>query len=121
MSELEHSFGNDLTLTAAGDLALVTGVQEGQERVLRRLLTNPGANIWQLNYGGGLGQIVGTTTATQTIQALIFGQMQLENVVDQTVPPSVAVIQNPDGSTLAAIQYTDANTGQTFTLPAPLS
>ena len=44
---------------AAGDLAPAAGTLRGQQRVLRRLLTNPGDYIWQPGYGAGLGQFVG--------------------------------------------------------------
>ena len=59
MADIQHTFGNDLTLSATGDIAIVDGTQRGQERVLRRLLTNPGDYIWLLNYGAILRRMVG--------------------------------------------------------------
>ena len=52
-------WGGDLTINATGDLQLSTGTQLGQQRVLRRLLTNAADYIWQPDYGAGLGQFVG--------------------------------------------------------------
>ncbi len=56
MYDLSHQWGDDLTVGPTGDMALVTGSVFGQQRVLRRLMTNPGDYIWQLDYGAGLAQ-----------------------------------------------------------------
>ena len=47
MPDLAHQFGADLVAGATGDLAVVDGPALGRQRVLRRLLTNPGDYIWQ--------------------------------------------------------------------------
>ena len=53
-SDFDQLWGDDLTLTATGQVALVDGTPKGEQRVLRRLLTNPGDYIWHPEYGAGL-------------------------------------------------------------------
>ena len=36
-------------ISSSGDISVVSGPLLGQQRVLRRLLTNPGDYIWQMN------------------------------------------------------------------------
>lgn len=59
MQDLAHYFGNDLSVSAAGDLLAVDGDTKTQQRILRRLLTNPGDMMFHPDYGAGLGQWVG--------------------------------------------------------------
>ena len=47
MPDLSHEFGADLLAGPTGDLAVAAGAGLGRQRVLRRLLTNPGDYIWQ--------------------------------------------------------------------------
>jgi phage baseplate assembly protein W len=54
-----HYFGNDLSVASNGDILLTDGITLSQQRILRRLLTNPGDYIWELTYGAGLPQFVG--------------------------------------------------------------
>ena len=60
----------------AGDGAALT-----QQRVLRRLLTNPGDYIWQLGYGAGLGQFVGRPGVPAAIAGVAGAQILLEAAV----------------------------------------
>ena len=54
MPDINHLWGNDLAFSATGDLATADVPTLTQQRVLRRLLTNPGDYIWELDYGAGL-------------------------------------------------------------------
>ncbi|MEE3500197.1 hypothetical protein [Acidiphilium acidophilum] len=54
MADAGLVFGGDLAIDAGGDLALAAGSALTEQRVLRRLLTNPGDYIWQLSFGAGL-------------------------------------------------------------------
>ena len=58
MHDIAHQWGSDLLTSSVGDLASVSGPLLGQQRVLRRLLTNPGDYIWQLDYGAGLARFI---------------------------------------------------------------
>jgi phage baseplate assembly protein W len=106
-------WNTDLSASPVGDIALAGGTALGQQRVLRRLLTNPGDYIWQPTYGAGLGALVGTALDVNAIQALIRSQIFQESCVARLPEPSIEVV-SPDGSTVYAhIRYVDATTGQT--------
>jgi phage baseplate assembly protein W len=111
MADVAHWFGGDLSISPTGDIATATGATLGQQRVLRRLLTNPGDYIWQPDYGAGLGRFVGLPVNAAQIAGVVQTQMALEGAVAQIPTPSVAVQGNPNGSVYLSISYTDANTG----------
>ena len=113
MADLFHQFGSDLTVGATGDLAAASGTLEGQQRVLRRLLTNPGDYIWQPGYGAGLGQFVGSPVSTAQIQAVVRSQIFKEAAVARTPEPIVEVSANTAGSVYVYIRYADAASGAT--------
>ena len=112
MSDIFHQFGSDLLLGPTGDLAPVTDWLLGQQRVLRRLLTNPGDYIWQLTYGAGLAQFVGQPASAQQITAVIRGQLFKECAVAVAPAPIIDVASAQDGSGSVALQvrYADATT-----------
>jgi len=113
MPELYHQFGADLALGATGDLAIASGTTAGQQRVLRRLLTNPGDYIWQPDYGAGLGQFVGQPVSTAQIRAVIRSQIFKEAAVARTPEPVIDVSTDPGGTVYVHIRYADAATGAT--------
>jgi hypothetical protein len=115
MKDLFHYVGSDLTASPTGDLLPVTGIERGKQRVLRRLMTNPGDYIQHPDYGAGLGAKVGDLLNVSEWQALIKGQMLLEACVAQDPPPQVAV-SAIDGGAAVSIYYTDAPSGQGVTL-----
>lgn len=119
LSDIDTYFGNDLSASGTGDLLAVAGTTRGQERVLRRLLTNPGDYIFHPDYGAGLPQWIGRNADLGKIRALIRGQMLLEAAVAKSPEPTVVVepIPNSAGGGFAVqIAYTDAVTGQTASL-----
>ena len=116
MADIYHYIGNDLATDATGDLLTVDGKVLGQQRVLRRLLTNPGEYIWHTNYGAGLAQFIGKPATAAQIQGIVQQQMLLEEAVAQTPPPSVTVSFYPDGTFFVSIRYADALTGNQLTL-----
>ncbi len=95
--DIGHAFGADLELSATGDLARVNLVERSQERVLRRLLTNPGDYLMHPTYGAGLPAKVGSPIDVAATAALIQGQMLLEASVVQTPPPAVTVSSLENG------------------------
>lgn len=111
MSDLNHIIYSDLTTSATGDLATVSGIEVGRQRVLRRLLTNPGDYPFHPSYGAGLAQMVGDTADIGRITARIRGQMLQEASVAQQPEPVIQVSLIPGGVT-CAIRYTDAPSGQ---------
>jgi hypothetical protein len=116
VADISHIPGNDLLVDATGDIATSDGSQLGQERVLRRLFTNPGAYIWHLQYGAGLARFLGRPMAAARIRAVIRSQMYQEAAVARLPAPVISVKPGRDGIFVANIQYIDANTGQSVPL-----
>ena len=112
MSDIYHQFGSDLLLGPTGDLAPVSDSLLGQQRVLRRLLTNPGDYIWQLTYGAGLAQFVGQPASAQRITAVIRSQLFKETAAATSPAPMIEISTAADGSGSVAVQvrYSDATT-----------
>lgn len=119
LADLYHYIGGDLQASATGDLQTATDTIRGQQRVLRRLLTNPGDYIFHTDYGAGLPAYVGRVADVAKITALVRGQILLEDAVAKSPAPTISVkpIASPDGGGFAVtIQYTDAASGQPVTL-----
>jgi hypothetical protein len=121
MADLAQTWGSDLQVSASGDLLTSTGTQLGQERVLRRLLTNVGDYIWQLSYGAGLGGFVGQPVNTQRITAIARQQMYREAVVARSPAPVINVTSTPGGTVTLNIQYVDAPSNQPVILTFSLT
>lgn len=127
MSDLFQWWRQDLVIMPSGDLMVCTGIQptgstqpstatvEGEQRVLRRLLTTPGTYIWHLEYGAGLPQYVGQPVLPSAIATLIMTQMFMEDTVAQDPLPTVAATPINDGINVN-ISYADNNVGRIVTL-----
>lgn len=115
MSDLNHYIGSDLSASITGDLQTVDGPTRGQQRVLRRLLTNPGDYLFHPTYGAGLGRMVGAVTDVAKITALVRGQVLLEDAVAKVPPPAISVTAIANGVSVN-IKYTDAVTKTAQTL-----
>lgn len=107
MADLWHQFGADLAIGPTGDIATTAGTEATQQRVLRRLLTNPGDYIWQSLYGAGLGRFVGQPAATRRIQGVIRGQIFSEASVARSPEPVIDISTTPNGIVTAQIRYSD--------------
>ncbi|MEB0078001.1 phage tail protein [Pseudomonas sp. CCI3.2] len=115
MNDLNHYVGGDLSLTPTGSLSLAFGMERGKQRILRRLITNPGDYLFHTDYGAGLGRYVGALINIPEVIALIRGQILLESCVARTPAPVIRVSAQND--TLAvSISYTDAPLGEPVTL-----
>ncbi len=120
MPDLAHEFGADLQAGATGDLALAEGPALGRQRVLRRLLTNPGDYIWQPGYGAGLAAFVGQPAAAARIRAVVRSQIFRERAVARSPEPVVEVRAGDDGRVFVSIRYADADTGAVQSLSFPV-
>lgn len=116
MPDLDHLWGNDLALSPTGDLATADVPALTQQRVLRRLLTNPGDYIWSIDYGAGLARFVGQPGTAAAITAAIRGQIFKETAVAQTPAPVIGLQADQSGSIFVQIRYADAATSITQTL-----
>lgn len=115
MADASHVFGSDIALGPTGDIAIVDGDSETQQRIIRRLLTVAGAYIQQLGYGAGIGARIGSPVNAAQLQGLIRKQMKQEASVAQSPPPTILVTSAPGGLFTITVGYTIAATG----LPAP--
>jgi hypothetical protein len=116
MPDIAHYFGGDLIASDTGGLLVVDGLTEGIQRVLRRLLTNPGDYLWEPTYGAGLGRYIGRPAAQALIQARIRRQMMLEPIVAKTPPPTVVVAVATSGVVTASITFANTLDGATVPL-----
>ncbi len=110
MVDISMSWSGDLLVSPTGDLTTVSGSALGTERVLRRLLTNPGDYIWNPDYGAGLAQFVGQPVNPAAIEALIRTQMTLEAAVAQAPEPVILVQSDVSSHLYAQIRYVDTDT-----------
>ena len=116
MADASHQWGSDLIADSTGDIAAVSGPLLGQQRVLRRLLTNPGDYIWQLDYGAGLARFIGQPVNPLQIRAVIRSQIFKEAVVARQPEPVIDVQVAPEGGSgtvYVYIRYVDAESSQT--------
>jgi hypothetical protein len=113
MRDLFHEWGSDLAVGSGGDLALASGSDVISQRLRRRLLTNPGDYLWNLDYGGGLAQFVGTPAISAEIEAVVRMQIGLETAIPATPAPQVnaSVVDLANGYVVANITYSDASSG----------
>ncbi len=120
MADLDHLFGNDLSFGPGGDIAMVAGDSETQERVLRRLQTSAGGYLQQQDYGAGVASFIGKPSNILAIGAVLRQQMKLEAGVLQIPPPNVLVVAGENGIVTATISYTSALTSQPQSLSFPI-
>lgn len=119
MSDIFHQWGCDLTLGPMGDLAIADDPVVGQQRILRRLLTNAGDYIWQLGYGAGLAGFIGQTVNASQIAAVIRSQIFKESSVARTPEPTIDITASPGGvpgEVYVYISYVDSGSGKTQVL-----
>lgn len=121
--DISHQWGGDLDVGSSGDLAVVASPISGSQRILRRLLTNPGDYIWNLTYGAGLSRFVGQVGSTSHIRAVIQSQMMEEPAVIRYPRPTVEIV-NPAGDRsgifLANISYRENLGGEISTITVPI-
>lgn len=99
--DLDAFFGQDIKISSGSDISLigddanvVSGKAELIQRVVRRLLTNPGEWLPFPNYGGGLRRYVDaklTTSLLLRIKADILTQLSLEPDIVKSPPPTVDI------------------------------
>lgn len=122
--DIDQNYGNDLLYSSNDDLQTVSGLERSEQRVLRRLFTNPGDYIWHTDYGAGLPAFVGQSrsdTTVDEIKSLITSQIFLEPSVAKDPQPQI-LTQTIQGGLFVQINYTESATKLpivlTFDLPA---
>lgn len=109
MPDIAHWYGDDLQLSPSGDLAVVDGIELGNQRIVRRLMTAVEGYLWHLDYGAGIPQRIGDTLDTSEIEALVTSQIFLEASVSRVHQPTIKVEPTP-GGVFVSITYTIART-----------
>lgn len=110
MHDIFHVIGGDLEVSSTGSLLTSSGSERAKQRILRRLLTNPGDYVFHPTYGAGLGKKVGEAVKLGEWKALITGQMLLEEAVASKPPPEVKLTRFEEGVSVS-LTYTDALSG----------
>jgi hypothetical protein len=112
MPDLDQLWGYDLTVAGSGDLQTVDGSKMGTQRVIRRLLSNPGDLLAHPEYGAGLRKLIGQAVPVSTIEGIIRGQIFLEAAVARSPDPEITITPDPaTGAFGVSIKYADATTG----------
>lgn len=107
--------GSDIKFASSGDFLTVDGNQKTQQRIMRRLLTNPGSYIWHPTFGAGVPRFIGKQMSGQEInqlKALCVSQILLEETVAKIPAPTVNITQLKPYVIEITIGYTDAVTNQ---------
>jgi hypothetical protein len=127
MTDIYHFWGNDINVSASGDLLLAGESDTTQQQILRALLTNPALSDRAGNplatadysdhpdFGAGLPRRVGSTLNVAELRALIRSVVVSFPSVARTPSPQIDVTPFNDGATID-IQYADLITGTTETL-----
>jgi len=118
MADLFHWWGQDLSLTPSGDLALSDGLMKDNQRIFRRLCTNGGQSgahvaeyMFHPEYGGSAPWYVGQHPDEATLEGVVRSQMYQETAVAHDPEPIITPNVNPNGTFSINIQYVDASTG----------
>lgn len=112
MPDASLTWGGDLSPGPTGDLAAVSGAALGRQRVLRRLLTNPGDYVWHSDYGAGLARFIGQPTSTAAIRAAVRAQIFQEPAVARQPEPGIDVAAGPPGTLSITVRYADAGSAE---------
>lgn len=115
MHDLYHFTGGDLDTSSTGDVRTASASDRVKQRILRRLLTNPGDYLFHPQYGAGLGKKIGEAVRPGEWKALISGQMLLEEAVASHPPPLVR-LKHIEGGISVSVSFTEAMTGAPETL-----
>lgn len=115
VSDLSHTYGSDFELSSTGGLLLlVDGGTLLEQRLDRRIFTNPKDDNWSPDYGLGAPQYIGLPASSDRIKARILKNMRAEADVDLSQPINVVVTTSDTGLTTADIQYTIKATQQSW-------
>lgn len=112
MADAWHFMGGDLAWSSNGDIQTVDSVQESQQRILRRLPTNPGDYIWHPEYGGGILKWIGRPIEETEMKTDIVTQMYLEDSVVQNPQPQVDFVTTVGGAVTSGIRYVESDSNE---------
>lgn len=119
MPDLSLEWQGDFVVSATGGLALAYGDDFARQRIERRLFTAVKGYIWDLTYGAGLPQKIGSPASLSELRALVRSQIAHESSVAATPMAQVTVATDPAGDLglyYIRIKYVSAATGEPVTL-----
>src|SRR5579859_5465965 len=113
LADLFHYWSGDLQQGPTGDLAPAFRADRTSQRIIRRLLTNPGGGDypWEPDYGAGLPAKIGDTLDLAYLQALIVGQIALEESVARDPAPQVTLVQIQGGVSISVLYWDQSGQG----------
>jgi hypothetical protein len=116
LADLAHFWGQDITAGPTGDLGTVVRSDRTSQRLIRRLLTNPGGTdyLWQPDYGAGLPALIGQPLDLGALDALIRGQIALEPSVAQNPAPVINLIPVDGGVSISVAYFDNSGAGGSF-------
>lgn len=112
-------YGGDILLTPARSIAVATGVDGVNQRILRRVISAAGNYLWHPKEGVGAGKDVGAVPNQQTlsrIKARINGAVLYDDDVAKSPAPMITFDTKIANLLSVTIKYTYAPTGQLQTL-----
>ncbi|SOY56864.1 phage tail protein [Cupriavidus taiwanensis] len=115
LNDIDHWAGVDIGVSATGDLGRSSGETRTQQRIVRRLVTNPGDYMFHPKYGAGLPAKIGENADLPALRALIRTQVLMEAAVARLPEPEVDLVQINSGFSIT-IRYTSADTRKPITL-----
>jgi hypothetical protein len=115
VSDIDLWVGGDLGLSASNDLQLVYGTTQGEQTLVRGLLTNPEGYVFHPTFGAGLPRKVGSPFNRNEIIGLVRAQMFKSRIALALPAPNIAVdpIPNTNGGFELTVSYADNPTGLT--------
>ncbi|MGB8840760.1 MAG: hypothetical protein WCC64_06790 [Aliidongia sp.] len=113
LADLYQYWGNDLVLGSTGDIAPAFRSDRTSQRIMRRLLTNPGGGDypWQPDYGAGLPAKIGQNLDLGHLRTLIVGQIALEPTVARNPMPQVTLTPFRGGVSISVLYYDQTGSG----------
>ena len=118
MPDFSLPWRGDLQLSPSGGVELVDGLLLTEQRLIRRLLTVPGDDIFEPSYGAGLPRYVGKPMHVSAIAGVVQTQALLEETVASVI--SVTVTNVGVSSFTVTLAYTVTSSPaitQILTLP----
>ena len=109
MPDVYCNWDDDLALTPGGDLRMVDGIDRGQQRIIRRLMTILSEYIWHPEYGASVPQRIGERLDDELIESVIRSQIFLEAAVARDPPPTI-MLRKIESGVFVRIIYLDAST-----------
>ena len=90
MPDFALEWSGDLQLSPSGGVELVDGSTLTRQRLIRRLLTNPGDVLFEADYGAGLPRFIGQPMHEASIAALVREQATAEETVADVIDVTVS-------------------------------